>query len=60
MTKSVNDISRRDLLNSMALAAGAFSALAPGRALADQPLEPLIPDTEVKRVLVMFLSLIHI
>ena len=54
MTKSVDDISRRDLLNSMALAAGAFSALAPGRALADQPLEPLIPDTEVKRVLVMF------
>ena len=50
----MKDISRRDLLNSMALAAGAFGVLAPGRAFADQALEPLVPDTEVKRVLVMF------
>ena len=44
---------RRNFFGNL-LAAGAFRTLAPGRALASQAPESLLPDAEVKRVLVMF------
>ena len=44
---------RRNFVGTL-LAAGAFRALSPGRALADLAPQPAVPDTEIKRVLVMF------
>jgi len=44
---------RRTFVGTL-LAAGAYRALAPGRALADLAPQPAVPDTEIKRVLVMF------
>jgi hypothetical protein len=44
---------RRNFVGNL-LAAGAFRALAPDGALASQAPESPVPDTEVKRVLVMF------
>jgi hypothetical protein len=44
---------RRTFVGTL-LAAGAFRVLAPGRALAELAPQPVVPDTEIKRVLVMF------